>query len=303
MNIAKYYKIYDLPNIRSSHEMIVVRGAGIIFPLSFIIPIIYFQSVDFYLPLLIGVAAISLISFLDDIITLKNIYRIIVHFLSVALLLNQLDLFVNNPIYIIPVFVLIVGIINAYNFMDGINGIHVLYTFITFSTLFYISETRMHLIDHEIFLSIISSLFVFAFFNLRKNAKCFSGDIGSISIAFIVSYLIISLIINTEDFRWLLLLAIYGVDSVGTIILRLIRRENIFVAHRSHFYQHLANERKISHIVISFAYATIQFILNCVVLYGSTFTLFIVFILIVCIYILLRLKFEGAQKLFIKYSK
>lgn len=291
--IADKFNIIDKPNERSSHSKVTIRGAGIIFPIAFVITFLSFHNYHNYWSLIIGTIAISAISFLDDILTLKNKYRLLIHFFSVALLLYQSNLYEIDPFYLIPAFILVVGVINAYNFMDGINGIHVLYSIVTIGTLFLVSEYDNNLLPTDIFAGLLASLVVFAFFNLRKKAKCFSGDIGSISIAFIVSYLIIQLIINTEDFRWILLLGIYGLDSVGTIILRLIRKENIFVAHRSHFYQYLANERKISHVYISIGYALVQFLFNGVLLYGSISAVLITSISFVSIYILLRLKLEG----------
>lgn len=299
--IADRFNIIDKPNERSSHNKITIRGGGIIFPIAFVFTFLSFNNYQHYWPLIIGTIAISVVSFLDDILTLKNKYRLLVHFSAVALLLYQSNLLETNPIYLLPAFILVVGVINAYNFMDGINGLHVLYSIVTLGTLFLVSEYDVNLLPTDVFIGLLASLIVFAFFNLRNKAKCFSGDIGSISIAFIVSFLIISLVINTGDFKWILLLGVYGIDSVGTIILRLIRKENIFVAHRSHFYQYLANDQKKSHITVSLSYAFIQFVLNGVLLYGSTLTIVWSALALIVIYILLRLKLEGKQRLFIKY--
>src|SRR5690606_25667046 len=57
---------------------------------------------------------------------------------------------------------------------------------------------------------------------------------------------------------YILFLTVYGVDSVLTIIHRLMLRQNIFDAHRLHFYQILANEQKIPHLVVSTIYAIVQ---------------------------------------------
>ena len=54
------------------------------------------------------------------------------------------------------------------------------------------------------------------------------------------------LIIKDHNIKWILLLGVYGLDSVGTIVLRIIRKENIFKAHRTHFYQYLTNYKKIN---------------------------------------------------------
>ena len=105
---------------------------------------------------------------------------------------------------------------------------------------------------------LLLSLLVFNFFNFRRKAKCFAGDVGAISIAFVIIFLLGKLIITSGDFSYIILLAVYGVDSVFTIFHRLILKENIFQAHRIHLFQLLANELKIPHLVVSTIYGLIQ---------------------------------------------
>lgn len=65
---------------------------------------------------------------------------------------------------------------------------------------------------------------------------------GSVSMAFIVLYVLGTLILKTGDLSWIVFLAVYGVDSVLTIVHRLILHENIMNPHRKHAYQLMANE-------------------------------------------------------------
>lgn len=81
---------------------------------------------------------------------------------------------------------------------------------------------------------------------------------GSVSIAFIILFLIGKLIIQTEDFSWIILLSVYGVDSVLTIIHRLILHENIGLPHRKHLYQLMVNELEIPHVVVSAVYMILK---------------------------------------------
>jgi UDP-GlcNAc:undecaprenyl-phosphate GlcNAc-1-phosphate transferase len=308
--IADHFNIIDKPNQRSSHTQITLRGGAIIFPIALIIAVLFYQPNQYYLA--IAVFAIATISFLDDVITLDNKLRIGVHLLSVLLILFQV--FVNQKIPILSLFnlvsfllilasiVLIIGIINAYNFMDGINGITVLYSALTFLSIWLVQITLgIALLEKEIWIILLAALAVFAYFNLRKKAKTFAGDVGSISIALLICYLILNLIITTGDLKWLLLLGVYGLDAVATIISRLIRKENIFEAHRSHFYQFLANDKKLDHVLVSIIYALSQLFLNIIIIYGSSLMVFLSFMFMVALYIVLRLIFEGKQKLFMKY--
>ncbi len=88
--------------------------------------------------------------------------------------------------------------------MDGINGITGLYTLVVMGFLLYVN-TKIQLFIDGVFIkyAIIASL-VFLFFNYRKKAKCFAGDIGSIAIAFWVIYLVLKLILVTNSLIWLI---------------------------------------------------------------------------------------------------
>jgi hypothetical protein len=59
--------------------------------------------------------------------------------------------------------------------------------------------------------------------------------------------------------RYLLLLCLYGVDTILTLVHRIYLKENIFQAHRKHLYQYFANELKWPHMIVAGIYATIQF--------------------------------------------
>ena len=150
------------------------------------------------------------------------------------------------------------GIINAYNFMDGINGITGGYSLIVLLALAFVNMQMVHFVEGDLIYTMLCAVLVFNFFNFRKKAKCFAGDVGSVSIAFVVLFLIGKLIIRTGDFSWIVLLAVYGIDSVLTIIHRLMLHENIGLPHRKHLYQLMANELKIPHVVVSLIYMMSQ---------------------------------------------
>lgn len=210
---------------------------------------------------------VSLVSFWDDIQSLSNKIRISIHFLAITLIFWDLELFTIFPIWgVIIAYVLAIGLINAYNFMDGINGITGLYTLAVLGSLLYVNAKVQLFIDGNfIKYGMIASL-VFLFFNYRKKAKCFAGDVGSIAIAFWIIYLLVKLILVTNSLIWLLFLAIYGVDAVCTILHRLYLKQNIFEAHRLHFYQILSNEYKIQHRLVSLYYALFQVAISCVII-------------------------------------
>ncbi len=74
---------------------------------------------------------------------------------------------------------------------------------------------------------------------------------------------------KTGEYKYILLLSVYGMEVVLTIMERLSLKENIFEAHRRHLYQLFANEKKVSHLVISGVYAIIQVIVNIFLIYSD----------------------------------
>lgn len=102
------------------------------------------------------------------------------------------------------------------------------------------------------------------------------GDVGSMGIAFWVIALIGLLIFKTQDFRWLLLLVVYGAETILTIIERLRLKENIFDAHKRHLYQLFANDKKVDHRLVSFGYAFIQLLINFLLIFTENVNYLIV---------------------------
>ncbi|MGN7808424.1 MraY family glycosyltransferase [Flavobacterium johnsoniae] len=254
---ADHFNIIDNPNQRSSHTEVTLRGGGIIFWFS---ALLYFvQHIHNNYFFFTGITLVSLVSFWDDIKSLSNKIRIGIHFLSITLIFYDLNLFTLVPIWAVLIsYILAIGLINAYNFMDGINGITGLYTLAVMGALLYVNEKIQLFIDGEFIKYAIIASLVFLFFNYRKKAKCFAGDVGSIAIAFWIIYLVLKLILITNSLIWILFLAVYGVDAVCTIIHRLFLRQNIFEAHRLHLYQVLSNEYKMQHRLVSLFYALVQ---------------------------------------------
>ena len=263
--VADRYNIVDKPNQRSSHTEITLRGGGIIF---WFAALLYFaQHLHSNYFFFAGISLVSLVSFWDDIQSLSNRIRIGVHFLAITLLFFDLAVFDSVPLLGIGIaYILAIGLINAYNFMDGINGITGVYTLVVMGALLYVNQNLQVFTDGDFIKYAMLASLVFLFFNYRKKAKCFAGDVGSIAIAFWVIYLVLKLILVTDSLVWLLFLAVYGVDAVCTIVHRLYLKENIFEAHRLHLYQVLSNEYKMQHRVVAAFYGIVQVVVSVMVI-------------------------------------
>ena len=260
--IADKFNIIDKPNERSSHTGLIIRGGGVVF---FAAGMVYFVKSGFAYPYFFaGLILISVLSFLDDLFTLTSKIRLPLQLLSVFLLVYQI--MGANSWWVIIALVMATGIINAYNFMDGINGITGVYSAVLLLSLIFINRAETFIDIEFLYISFLGVM-VFNFFNFRKTAKCFAGDVGSMSIAMIVVFATFTLMYKTQSLWYILLLAVYGVDSVLTIVYRLRKRENIFEAHRSHLYQWLVKPGPFSHLQMAAIYGVVQLGISAIVIY------------------------------------
>lgn len=256
--IADRFNIIDKPNQRSSHSSIVLRGGGIIFVLGLWIWAAFFGFQNIWF--LIAVTLVAGISFIDDIHSLPDSARLVAQFAAMALMFYQLDILHWNMWWIILIAMIVcVGASNIINFMDGINGITGAYALASLLPLFLLNK-KIGFTDESLILVVALADLVFCCFNFRPKgkAKCFAGDVGSIGVAYILLFLIGSLILATGDVTYLIFLLVYGVDGCLTIVHRILLHENLGEAHRKHAYQLMANELKIGHVKVASFYALLQ---------------------------------------------
>lgn len=290
LKIAPQYNIIDKPNQRSSHTTPTIRGAGIVFPVLFVFFVVMFGHPGALVDLIMGITLLGVVSFYDDVRDVPFGLRLFAQLIAVALLFNELFVWLWPIWLLVFVGILIIATINAFNFMDGINGITGIYGLVTAVSIYAVKQDIA-------LLGLIAALMAFLFFNLRKKAKCFSGDVGAVSLAFIFSYYILLLSVEAMNPIWVLLLSVYGIDAAITIVFRLIRKENILRGHRSHFYQILANEKQIPHVTVSMIYGTVQAVFN-VLFFHFYFKqqiapIVYVFVGLVIVYLALRITLEG----------
>jgi len=260
--LAERYRIIDRPNERSSHTRSTIRGGGMVFVLAILLAWLLGQA---SWALALGILLVGGVSLLDDILPLHQLPRIAAHFLATALLLLDLGQGASLGAWIPLLFFMLIGWTNLFNFMDGINGITVLYALVALGSFALVPEMAG---DRELLILLSMAALAFAWFNVRKKARCFAGDVGSVSMAMVLGYLMIKVIFLTGNPAYLFFFTLYGLDAVITLLLRLLRRENIFQPHRTHLYQYLANEAGIPHVRVSLAYAGLQLLINGIWLYG-----------------------------------
>ena len=269
--VADHFNIIDKPNERSSHSMVVLRGGGIIFTISIIVWMIWqivqgeWLIVQDHLPFFIGLIMIAGVSFWDDVRSLPQSLRMIVQIFSILLMFWSIGVYSLEGswayIALIVLFALFVclGAVNFINFMDGINGITAAYSFAMLLPMLLLN-CNMKFVEESYLMVAILGVLVFSFFNFRPKgkAKCFAGDVGSIGIAFIILFALGRLMLATQDVTYIIFFLVYGVDGSMTIFHRMMLHENLGQPHRKHAYQLMANELKMSHVVVSLIYMGLQ---------------------------------------------
>lgn len=256
--VADRCGIKDVPNARSSHNTVVLRGGGVIFPVA-----AWLWSAWYGFPcpwFLAGLTLVSVVSFADDVRSLPNSVRLFAQFAAAAMAFWQLGI-LRWDIWWVALLALVVyvGVTNVSNFMDGINGItaaNALAVLVPFAVV----NAGGEYVSQSLVATALLAVLVFSYFNFRPKgrAKCFAGDVGSVGVAFVLLFLLGSVIVRTGDVTWLIFLLVYGVDGCMTILHRVWLRESLGTPHRKHAYQLMANELGIGHVKISLLYMALQ---------------------------------------------
>tara|TARA_B100000427_G_C15515180_1_gene597926 strand:+ start:466 stop:1431 length:966 start_codon:yes stop_codon:yes gene_type:complete len=274
--ISKFRKteFIDTPNERSSHKRPTPTSGGIVFSSVYLVSSTYFLNVAEYqiyqhLLILIPIYMLGVIGFIDDVKQISPLFRLFAHFALAIWCIYQLGGFPYlyfygyevNSIVLTSIFgvLFFVWLLNLYNFMDGIDGIASLETItacISIAVFLFLDNQQMDV--WVLPLLLMSVVFGFLFLNFPK-AKIFMGDAGS---SFIGACLASMAIMHTKEdpdffWIWVILLAVFITDSTLTLFHRTLKKEKIYIAHKSHLYQ-IAAEKYSSHSKVSLAVAFIN---------------------------------------------
>ena len=264
-------------NHRSSHTKPVITGAGFIFYISYVFYIIsfVFSTWDAPWPLFIGISILAIVSFIDDLKDLWFFIRLVVQILAVILMLYQIYIefsmepFAMNAslLMILAIVGLIfsVGFVNLYNFMDGLNGMMVGITISALAIFALIDFFVVDFVDDLLLVYTAIPTLIFAFFNARRQAICFAGDVGAIVLGFVMVYMLVSLLMQTANVVYIFIFASIYLEAGMTVMQRLLAGQNIFKPHRIHLFQLLCNEHKHHHVKISAFYALNQLVFGAII--------------------------------------
>ncbi len=196
-----------------------------------------------------------LLFLIDDFKSLRPLYRLIIQIVLSLYVIFSTDVYLSNlgnlfgfgeiqlGIFSIPFTIFcVVGIMNAFNMIDGINGLCAGSAIVALLFIGFFSG----LIYDSVLIIIIGSMIGFLIFNLRffgKKRGVFLGDSGSNLIGFWVAWCAIyssqNTIYQVEAISMLWFVSIPLLDCIGLIFSRLIRRKSIASPGRDHIHHKL----------------------------------------------------------------
>jgi UDP-N-acetylmuramyl pentapeptide phosphotransferase/UDP-N-acetylglucosamine-1-phosphate transferase len=284
LQIAKRLRIVDKPHLQSSHKGVIIRGGGIIFYLAYLMWFILYGMP--YPMVFAGLTIMALTSFADDVHSISPKVRLVLQFAAMIVMLYETRVFTLPFQYVLLLSFVCVGAINIYNFMDGINGMTGGYSLVILLALLWVNLFVLPFVDSHILIYMLLADIVFCLFNFRKRAKCFAGDVGSLSMGFIIVFLLLKLIFMAGHMYWIAFVSVYLVDGGLTILHRIMLKENILKPHKKHAYQIMANELKIPHLAVSVIYMGLQALCSVwFIASPSNATLIIQFVLLTLLYL------------------
>ena len=295
--IAFKLNIQDLPNDRSSHSNPVPTFGGVAFYISYIFALFFLQffyETQVSLTLLASISILFFTGLLDDLMSIPAKTKLLGQFIGVAVLMSQpdfriLDLHGFMGVYEIPLIFsvggsmfFLLGIINAFNLLDGIDGLTATTGIIVasfYSVMFYQLGYSYYLC---ISITTIATLFAFLRFNLSNKRKIFMGDTGSLSIGLVLGLLTLKLMssggVSTVALNFdqkqlpLLLLAILFVpilDTSRVMLIRFMKGAPIFQPDRNHIH-HIIIDFGLSHRRASFCIGVVNFSVALIMFYVIT---------------------------------
>jgi len=244
----------DKPNTRSSHSVATPRGGGLAIVVCFLtaLGLSGLFSSEIIFAFLGSGSLVAIIGFWDDQNHVPAKWRLLSHFTAVFWALYWLGGIPEFQFFginvkaewlgILIIAFLLVWLLNLFNFMDGLDGIAASETiFISCAGAYF---SWLNGFENMSFLSLILAASTLGFLFLNwPPAKIFMGDVGSAFLGLmlgIIAY--VNVLQGGVVWIWLILLAVFLVDSGVTLLRRMLKGDRWYEAHCSHAYQHAARK-------------------------------------------------------------
>jgi UDP-GlcNAc:undecaprenyl-phosphate GlcNAc-1-phosphate transferase len=305
MPISKNIGLVDKPNYRKNHngDIPLVGGVSMF---SGITIGIYILQLDMIL--ILPLAIVTIMGAVDDFIGISFKFRFAVQIMAIIILFKYFATPVNSLGDILSqgnvvtlewaIFFTIfasIGVVNSFNFSDGIDGLAGGLALVTLMSIILLSHLKglMHLVPFVVL--VVSAIVPYLFFNLycaNCNSKIFMGDSGSMLIGLVLAYSLIhfsqdgSMIFSPVTALWIYALPL--IDTVSIMLRRVIHKKSPFKPdrqHLHHFFQRLGYSDKktlLILILISIVCATIGLLSD--FFHVAEWKMFVLFIAVFFIY-------------------
>jgi len=253
--IAYKFKLLDYPNIRKTHSNPIPLIGGVYFYFTICLALFLFEFSEFLNLIIVYSSIILFMGILDDLYDLKVHLRFIIIIFGSYLLIdkglnitNIGDYYGDNIIYLgsfsfIFTIICVVGLVNCFNFLDGSDGMLLSQSISSFLLLLIFNNlSNVGKVD-QIFVLIFIFIFLILFlFNLGffKKNKFFLGDSGSMTIGFIIAFLLIyysqieNIFIHPSLVIWVVALPLF--DFFALVSRRILVNKSPFEADRRHIH-------------------------------------------------------------------
>jgi Fuc2NAc and GlcNAc transferase len=279
-HVALRRGVLDVPNARSSHVVPTPRGGGVAIVLACLGAWIALRvSGELSAALMIALAGggtlIALVGVLDDHRPLAPWVRLLAHFAAAGwaiywlggmppLQLGTLTVHLGVTGHLLGVLG-VVWVLNLFNFMDGIDGIaasEAIFIACAAALLSPVLHGGGQVASASLVLAAASAGFLL--WNWPP-ARLFMGDVGSGFLGYVIAVLAIAATAEHPAalMVWLILGALFFVDSTVTLVRRLLRKERVHQAHRSHAYQALAARHGHRRVTVGWTVLNVFCLLPC----------------------------------------
>lgn len=310
--ISLKFDLIDTPNYRSSHQKSVPTFGGIAFYISILFTLFLTQKWETGSIIIALATSLSIIFFTglkDDSKNITPRMKLLGQLISVGILMFYTEFRITtlhgflgieeiHPLIsvLLSVFLLI-GLINAYNLIDGIDGMASVIGIVittTFGLLFYSLELYFYL---GICVCLLAMILSFLRYNFSSRKKIFMGDTGSLLVGLVLGMLTMRLlsldiepvseiIISRKELPLFLLsvLLIPALDIVRVIFIRFINNKGIFSADRKHIH-HVLVDVGLTHKKASITMGIVNILIviimfNAIRYFGLLASSFLLFLLI-----------------------
>jgi UDP-N-acetylmuramyl pentapeptide phosphotransferase/UDP-N-acetylglucosamine-1-phosphate transferase len=291
VRMAHKKNLFDIPNIRTIHQLLTPRLGGLAIFAAFISSVTIFGKLEYDSQRLIaGCIILFFIGLKDDIEAVSAFKKFFVQVLSTSIILFMGDMKINSLCgflgvykldeglsYLLTAFV-IIGLTNSINLIDGLDGLAgsiVFLSSLSYTVIFFILSEFSFNSDAILAAALCGSILGFLRYNFTK-ALIFMGDSGSLICGFVLSFLTIKClnnsIIQSQKFISIPIAIMYipVFDTLRVFLIRLFSGTSPFTPDKNH----------IHHVLLRFGFSQLQTVCIIVILY--IIVLSIGFLLVKC---------------------